>query len=143
MSLLNKNAVASFEREVGELVQQHKNGDRMSPVYQGSSPVFVGNDLVVCSTEDQIYNAYYAIRLFELWDDVLESLLTSLAPSHRPSRQKGRFDWFVKRDCITNTEWREMRNGWVHEGVIPAKEDFESLVNDVRAFILAVRARKS
>ena len=138
--------LSRFKDELHVLEAQHLEGRRVLPVYHGVRPAYVGGRPTVRVKRDpeRTYTAYYSIRLFELWDDLLEELVDHVEPdAKRPRGAKGRFEWYISKGILDQADdcWRHRRNRWVHEGERPGAEVFAELLTRVRRFLADAQAR--
>ena len=138
--------ISKYKREVDALEAQRLAGRKVLPVYNGDHLALAGGHLAasVNKTPEPTYTAYYAIRLFELWDDLLEELPehTSLDPP-RLKHAANRFEWYASKSLLDNGDrrWPSRRNTWVHEGEMPDAETFAELLARVHRFLADIQAR--
>lgn len=135
-----KEILARYRNEIEALEAQHLGGRRVLPGYSGGRPEYSHGRLAVSVSKDPepTYTAYYTIRLFELWNDLLKDLLEQIHPD--PSKLKraaNRFEWCASRGYLEKDDlrWPPLRNDWVHDGKMPDVETFAELLACVRFFL--------
>lgn len=136
--------LSRFTEEVDALEAQHLEGRRVLPIYDGGRPVYDGGRPAVWvgKNPEPTYTAYFSVRLFELWDDLLQDLVDHVEPNvKRPRGVKDRFDWYAGKGLLDQDDdcWRQSRNRWVHEGEWPEAEVFEELLARVWQFLADVQ----
>lgn len=133
--------LSKFRNEVDALEAQHLKGRQVSLAYDHGRPASDQGRLAASVSRDPTYTAYYSIRLFELWNDLLRELVDhvdQIEPgAKKPQGAKRRFKWYVGRGLLAQGDdcWRQRRNRWVHEGEMPDAESFAELLARVRQFL--------
>ena len=136
-----KELLSKYEAEVDALEKQHLEGRRVLPEYDSGRPVYSHGRPAVRVKKDPepTYTAYYAIRLFELWNDLRKELVDHVEPgAKKPKSSKERFELYVDKGLLGPEDdcWRLRRNRWVHEGEMPDAETFAELLARVRRFLV-------
>lgn len=135
--MANQEIITRYKTLATELWEQFLSGARLDPVSYS-----VGGDVLDAawsSDPDGIYIAYFAIRLFELWDDMLEELCAGLdAP--KLGGAANRFEWLLSQGYVepSAVKWSKLRNQWVHEGIQPSRAELDllqsSFVDSINGF---------
>ena len=75
--------LSRFTEEVDALEAQHLEGRRVLPAYDGGRLVYDGGRpaVWVSKAPEPTYTAYFSVRLFELWDDLLQDLVNHVEPN--------------------------------------------------------------